>query len=93
MAFAGGILPAPSALLVLLAAIQGHRPIYGLALVLSFSLGLAVSLILVALGAMQARSEMHRRLSQTVGNSVPVLAAAAIIVVGMFVAARSALSL
>ena len=39
LALAGGILPAPSALLVLLGAIQAHRTVYGLALVLAFSAG------------------------------------------------------
>jgi len=44
----GGILPCPSALVVLLAAISLHRVVYGLLLVLAFSLGLA--LVLTAVG-------------------------------------------
>jgi nickel/cobalt exporter len=93
LAFAGGILPAPSALIVLLAAIQGQRTAYGLALVLSFSLGLAAALILVGLGAMRARTEMHTRLSERIGRLVPVVAAAAIVLVGTYVMTRSALAL
>src|SRR5262249_56036970 len=41
LAFAGGALPAPSALLAMLAAIQVHRVAYGLALVAAFSAGVA----------------------------------------------------
>ncbi|HVF08598.1 MAG TPA: nickel transporter, partial [Actinomycetota bacterium] len=41
LALAGGILPAPSALLVMLGAINAHRAAYGITLVLAFSIGLA----------------------------------------------------
>lgn len=45
----GGLLPCPSALVVLLSAISLHRVGYGLALVLSFSLGLAATLTCIGL--------------------------------------------
>jgi nickel/cobalt exporter len=93
LAFAGGILPAPSALIVLLAAVQGQRTAYGLALVLSFSLGLAVALVLVGLGAMRARMAMHGRLTERFGHLVSLVSAGAIVVVGVYVMARSVPSL
>jgi ABC-type nickel/cobalt efflux system permease component RcnA len=92
LAFAGGILPAPSALLVMLAAIQSQRAAYGLGLVLAFSVGLAAALVLVGLGTMRARDVMVGRLSATAGRLIPVLSAAAIVAVGLFITVRSAAS-
>jgi nickel/cobalt transporter (NicO) family protein len=93
LAFAGGILPAPSALIVLLAAVQSHRVAYGLGLVLAFSFGLAASLVVVGLGAMRARDAMEGRLSVGTRHLVPLLSACAIVAVGTYVAARALTSL
>jgi hypothetical protein len=71
LALAGGIVPAPSALLVLLSAVSAHRTLYGLALILAFSLGLAAALILMGLGAISARDALARRMSSTMGRLVP----------------------
>ena len=57
----GGILPCPSALVVLLAAISLHRVAFGLVLILAFSFGLAATVSgigLVAIGARRAFSRM-----------------------------------
>ncbi|MEA2581669.1 MAG: nickel/cobalt transporter (NicO) family protein [Actinomycetota bacterium] len=89
LALAGGIVPAPSALLVLLSAVSAHRTLYGLALILAFSLGLAAALILMGLGAITAREVVARKLTSTVGRLVPVLSAAAIVGVGLFFTFRS----
>jgi nickel/cobalt transporter (NicO) family protein len=88
LALAGGILPAPSALLVMLGAINAHRVGYGLALVLAFSIGLATALIVIGMGALKARDLMQQRLSSTMGRLVPVLSAVAIVGVGAFLTAR-----
>jgi nickel/cobalt transporter (NicO) family protein len=88
LALAGGILPAPSALLVMLGAINTHRAVYGVALVLAFSAGLAVALIVVALGALRARDAVATRLSSRLGRLVPVLSASAIVGVGIFLTIR-----
>jgi ABC-type nickel/cobalt efflux system permease component RcnA len=88
LALAGGILPAPSALVVLLGAINSHRAAYGLGLVLAFSVGLAVALIAVGLGALRAREALARRLSTFWGRLVPVVSAGAIVGVGAFLTAR-----
>ena len=89
LALAGGILPAPTALVVLLSAIEAHRVAYGLALVVTFSAGLALALIAVGMGALRAREAVARRLSSTVGRLVPVLSAGAIIGVGAYLTARA----
>lgn len=48
LGISGGLVPCPSALVVLLAAIAYHRLLLGLGMVLSFSLGLAS--VLIAIG-------------------------------------------
>ncbi len=88
LALAGGILPAPSALIVMLGAIDAHRVVFGLTLVLAFSAGLATALIVIGLGALRAREAMAARLSGFWGRMVPVLSAAAIIAVGGFLSVR-----
>src|SRR5207248_2875293 len=52
----GGLLPCPSALVVLLAAISLHRVAFGMLLVVAFSLGLAVAITGVGLVAVLAKS-------------------------------------
>jgi len=89
LALAGGIVPAPTALLVLVSAVSAHRTLYGLALILAFSLGLAAALILMGLGAITAREALARKLSSTMGRLVPVLSAGAIVGVGLFFTLRS----
>ena len=53
MGISGGLLPCPSALIVLLSAIALHRVAYGIVLVLAFSLGLAG--VLTGIGVALAR--------------------------------------
>ena len=88
LALAGGILPSPSALIVMLGAINAHRVGYGIGLILAFSAGLALALIVVSLGALRARAAMAARLSSFWGRLVPVLSASAIVLVGLFLAVR-----
>ena len=56
----GGLLPCPSALVVLLAAISLHRIAFGLVLILAFSAGLAVSITGIGLIAVTARKAFSR---------------------------------
>jgi ABC-type nickel/cobalt efflux system permease component RcnA len=90
LALAGGIVPAPSALLVLLAAIHLHRTAAGLAMVLAFSVGLAVSLLAIGLGAVRARELVARRGSGRIATAVPLTAAALTVVAGAIVIAGGA---
>ncbi|MCA1613264.1 MAG: hypothetical protein LC800_03715 [Acidobacteria bacterium] len=57
---AGGLLPCPSALVVLLAAIAAGRVAYGLALVVAFSVGLAATLTAVGLAFVYAARFVKR---------------------------------
>ncbi len=92
LALAGGILPAPSALLVMLAAIHAHRVVYGIALVAAFSAGLAAALLGVGIGALRARDVAARRLSATASLAIPLVSAAAILVVGAALTVRAVAS-
>jgi nickel/cobalt transporter (NicO) family protein len=56
----GGLLPCPSALVVLLAAISLHRVAYGLVLILAFSVGLAATITGIGLAAVVARRTFRR---------------------------------
>jgi nickel/cobalt transporter (NicO) family protein len=56
----GGLLPCPSALVVLLAAISLHRVGFGLLLILAFSAGLALTITGIGLVAVLARSAFRR---------------------------------
>jgi ABC-type nickel/cobalt efflux system permease component RcnA len=93
LALAGGILPSPSAVLVLLASVQRGRALYGLALVVAFSIGLAAALILVALGVMRARRLAERRAWNVMRRAVPVASAFAIVAIGLVVAGDAVTSL
>jgi ABC-type nickel/cobalt efflux system permease component RcnA len=56
----GGIIPCPTALVVLLAAIALHRVAFGLALILAFSIGLAAAMIAIGLVAVTAKRTFSR---------------------------------
>ena len=56
----GGIVPCPTALVVLLAAISLHRVGYGLVLILAFSVGLAVAMTAIGLVAVTAKRTFAR---------------------------------
>ena len=79
----GGLVPCPSALVLLLAAVALNRTAYGLLLVVAFSVGLAVTLIAVGLAFLYARHRMGRAVAGAHWPQLlPVLSAAAITVVG-----------
>jgi len=56
----GGIIPCPTALVVLLAAISLHRVGYGLVLILAFSVGLAAAMTGIGLVAVSAKRAFRR---------------------------------
>jgi nickel/cobalt transporter (NicO) family protein len=56
----GGLLPCPSALVVLLAAISLHRVAFGLILIVAFSVGLALTITGIGLVAVLARRAFRR---------------------------------
>ncbi len=56
----GGIVPCPTALVVLLAAISLHRVGYGLVLILAFSVGLAAAMTAIGVLAVSAKRVFNR---------------------------------
>jgi nickel/cobalt exporter len=60
LGISGGILPCPSALIVMLSAIALHRVALGLVMICSFSVGLASVLIAIGLLMLYARQLMQR---------------------------------
>jgi ABC-type nickel/cobalt efflux system permease component RcnA len=83
LAVAGGILPSPTALVVLLASVALHRVGYGLALIGAFSLGLAAALVAVGMLALRARDVVERRMSGRVARLMPIASAVAIAMLGL----------
>jgi len=83
LAIAGGILPSPTALVVLLASVALHRIGYGLTLIGGFSLGLATALVAVGLLALRARDVVARRMSGRAARVLPLASAGAIAVLGI----------
>jgi nickel/cobalt exporter len=83
LAAAGGILPSPSALVVLLASVAAHRVGYGLALIAAFSLGLAGALVVIGVLSIRARDVIAGRVAGRFGPLIPIASAAAITVVGL----------
>jgi len=83
----GGLVPCPSALVVLLAAISGHHIGYGLLLVVAFSAGLAVVLTGIGLLFVYARRLVERPLSSSgrLVRVVPVFSAFVISCVGALI--------
>jgi ABC-type nickel/cobalt efflux system permease component RcnA len=75
----GGLLPCPSALVVLLAAISLHRVAFGLLLIVAFSAGLALSITGIGLVAVFAK-QLFRRTSFD-GRLVQLLPAASAFVI------------
>src|SRR5689334_3121360 len=75
----GGLLPCPSALVVLLAAISLHRVAFGLLLILAFSAGLALTITAIGLAAVVARATFRRVSFE--GRLVRLLPAASALVI------------
>ena len=91
----GGLVPCPSALVVLIAAISQHRVGFGMALILAFSLGLAATLTAVGLsvlygGRLVERLRPERRLfgARAMG-ALPALSASVIVVAGALITLRA----
>ncbi|MBR8837444.1 MAG: sulfite exporter TauE/SafE family protein [Stigonema ocellatum SAG 48.90 = DSM 106950] len=83
LGIAGGMVPCPSALVLLLSAIALHRAAYGILLLGAFSLGLASVLIAIGLVAVYACKWLERLpTSSTLQQHLPVASAIAIIVAG-----------
>ena len=83
LGISGGLVPCPSAMVLLLAAVALNKTAYGMVLVLVFSLGLAITLTLVGLLFLHARNRLRRPSTGTWPQLLPLLSAATISVVGL----------
>lgn len=93
VAFGGGLLPSPTAVVVLLGAIALERVAFGLALVTAFSAGLAATLALLGVIVVRARSFADRRWDAPRFALLPVASAAVISLVGLWLTVRAVVAL
>jgi ABC-type nickel/cobalt efflux system permease component RcnA len=94
MGTAAGLIPCPSALVVLLAAIAQHEIALGLVLITVFSLGLAGTLTALGLVVVSARRLIPRRLAAgRLAAALPAASALAIVAIGCVLTADAVPSL
>ena len=94
MGAAGGMVPSPSALVVLLGAIALGRTWFGIALVLGYGIGMALTLVGAGLLMVRARATLDGRLRRRTGmgrlaQALPVLTASFVVIAGVGLAARA----
>jgi len=84
LGISGGLVPCPSAMVLLLAAVALNKTAYGMLLVVAFSVGLAITLTLVGLAFLYARNRFR---GPGAGNRwahlLPVASACTIMVLGI----------
>ncbi len=97
MGIAGGMVPSPSALVVLLGALALGRAWFGVVLVVAYGAGMALTLTAAGLLLLRARSVLDRRSGTgpsgsgrlaKVARLMPVVTATVIVVVGLYLAAK-----
>ncbi len=102
LGLAGGLVPSPSAIVVLLGAIALGRAWFGVALVIAYGLGMAVTLTGAGLVLVRARGAIERRIATSgagpgrlasLAGALPVLTAVCIVAGGLFLAFRGAIQL
>jgi nickel/cobalt transporter (NicO) family protein len=81
MGAAAGLIPCPSALVVLLAAVSQHEVALGMLLIVAFSLGLAATLTALGLAVVYARRLAPRLKLPRIAAALP--AASALLIVGV----------
>jgi len=83
LGISGGLVPCPSAMVLLLAAVALNKTAYGLILVVAFSVGLATTLTAVGLAFLYARNRFRSpAASSRWPQLLPVASAAAITLIG-----------
>jgi ABC-type nickel/cobalt efflux system permease component RcnA len=100
LGLAGGLVPAPSALLVLLAAAALGRAWMGVALVVAYGLGMAATLTGTGLALVHLRASLdhgtkgrHAVALHRLGRLLPLTTAGIVLAVGLLLAARAAAQL
>lgn len=90
MGASAGLIPCPSALVVLLGAMAQHQVVLGLILILSFSLGLAATLTALGLAVVWAhRATTRLSFTGPLVTALPALSTALIIGLGLLLTARA----
>ena len=90
LGIAAGVLPCPSALVVLLSAIALHPVAFGMVLIIAFSVGLALTITLIGLVAVLARSRFQRAsFDGRVIRALPALSAVLITVLGLAITIKA----
>jgi ABC-type nickel/cobalt efflux system permease component RcnA len=90
LAAAGGILPSPTAIVVLVSTFTAHRVAFGLSLIVAFSVGLAAALVAVGMVALRARELVSRKLQGPVVWLLPLVSATVIVGFGAYFVVRGA---
>ncbi len=86
----GGLIPCPTALVILLAAISLHRVAFGLVLIVGFSIGLAAVVSAIGLLAIGARQRFSRMSFEgPLIRALPTVSALVILVVGTAMTVRA----
>ncbi len=91
----GGLVPCPSALVVLVAAISQHRIGFGMVLIVAFSFGLAatvtgVGLVTIWGKRLVARLNPEKRLfGGRLSGALPAISASVIVLVGLLITYRA----
>ena len=103
--FTGGLVPSPSALLVLLGGIALGRAWFGVVLVVAYGIGMAAALVAVGLALVRGRDWLERHADRfaPIGRStatarlmrrwLPAATSSLVIMIGLGVAARAASSI
>jgi ABC-type nickel/cobalt efflux system permease component RcnA len=98
MGFAGGLVPSPSALVVLLGAMALGRAWFGVVLVIAYGLGMAGTLTAAGVLLLRARGALDRRRGRVrglarVASALPLATSSVIVVVGLALAARGVVAI
>ncbi len=97
MGIAGGLVPSPSALVVLLGASALGRPVFGALLVVGYGVGMALTLTVAGLLLLRAQAVLDRRgwlsgRGARVVRTLPVATAAVVLLVGSVIVVRGLLT-
>ena len=91
MGASAGLIPCPSALVVLLGAIAQHQVALGMLLIVAFSVGLAATLTALGIAVVYARQRLSSRVnwSGRIVRVLPAVSAMAIVAVGCVLTVRA----
>jgi ABC-type nickel/cobalt efflux system permease component RcnA len=90
MGASAGLIPCPSALVVLLGALSQHQVGLGLLLITAFSLGLAATITALGVAVVYARTLLQRLdFSSRAASALPAVSALVIVVVGCVLTAQA----